>query len=64
MNNAIILYGSSNGEDNCFKHSFETWPGGSNRDLADPGLQPDRIEEKIRKRKTWCDSVKNLVVIC
>jgi len=36
-------------------------PGGSTRDLADPGLKPGRAEEKIEEGKTWCDPVKNPV---
>jgi hypothetical protein len=28
------------------------------RDPADPGLEPDRVEEKIGKGKTWCDPAR------
>jgi len=44
-------------------HSFETRPGGSTRDPADPGLELGRVEEKIGEGKTWCDPIKNLVAI-
>ena len=30
---------------------------GSTRDPADPGLEPDWVEEKIDKEKTRCDPV-------
>jgi len=33
-------------------HSFKTWSGGSTRDSIDPGLELDRVEEKIEKEKT------------
>jgi hypothetical protein len=29
------------------------------RDPADQGLEPDRVEEKIRKGKTWCDPARS-----
>jgi len=32
-------------------HSFEIRPSGSIWDPVDPGLEPDRVEEKNRKRK-------------
>jgi hypothetical protein len=28
------------------------------RDPADPGLESDRVEEKIGKGKTWCDPAR------
>jgi hypothetical protein len=36
-------------------HSFET------RNLVNPGLELDRVEEKIEEGKTRCDPVKNPV---
>jgi hypothetical protein len=56
-----------------FYYSFETWPGRSTRDLADPGLEPGRVKKKrqsktrptrpvaLMTRLTWQDSVKNSV---
>jgi len=35
--------------------SFETRPGGSTRDPADPGPEPGRVDEKTGEGKTRCD---------
>jgi hypothetical protein len=43
------------------EHSLETRPGGSTRYPTNPGLEPGRVEEKIREGKTWRGPVKNLV---
>jgi len=48
-------WSANNNLGNTSNHSFETRPGGSTRDLADPGLEPGRVKEKIRERKTRCD---------
>jgi len=40
----MIIHHNSN-------HSFETRPDRSTRDLADPELELDRIEKKIKKKK-------------
>ena len=34
-------------------------PGGSTRDPTDPGLEPGRVEEKMREEKTRCDPTAN-----
>jgi hypothetical protein len=43
------------GDEDHWFHIFETRPGGSTRDLANLGLEPGWVDEKIGKIMTRCD---------
>jgi hypothetical protein len=53
----VLWWFTCNITDSSASHSFKTRPRGSTWDLANPGLEPSRVEEKTREGKTRCHPV-------